>query len=397
MKIIHLIFIGFIFICTAVGWFVLGTAISIRSHDRSSFSKEAVGEVWGPVMSQAHPDTWYLSPVSGKGRRAVAPTESTVDVQLRYEPKRKGLLWHRTYLVDFSGEYTLTNPTPVTQTFYVRFQLPANGASYENFSFQLGEGAASARAPEDGAITEAVILAPGAAAPLKVTYRARGTDEWRYHFGGTDRVRNFLLTMRTDFTQIDFPEGTGSPTTRQTLAPGWLLEWSYPDVLAAQAIGMSMPKALNPGPVAARIAFFAPVSLLFFFTVLVLIGMVQGIPMHPMHYFFIAAAFFAFQLLFAYLVDLLPLLASFLIAAGVSLALVTGFVHAVTRGRLTRVSAIAQIAYMGLFSYSFFFDGLTGLVITIGAILTLALLMALTAKLDWSNKFRPTPKTIPAQ
>jgi hypothetical protein len=43
---------------------------------------------------------------------------------------------------------------------------------------------------------------------------------------------------------------------------------------------------------------------------------------------------------------------------------------------------------MILFSYSFFFEGLTGLTITIGAIVTLALLMAATARVNWAEKFR---------
>jgi len=33
----------------------------------------------------------------------------------------------------------------------------------------------------------------------------------------------------------------------------------------------------------------------------------------------------------------------------------------------------------------FFFDGLTGITITVGAIVTLALLMAFTAKVDWNQ------------
>jgi CheY-like chemotaxis protein len=52
-----------------------------------------------------------------------------------------------------------------------------------------------------------------------------------------------------------------------------------------------------------------------------------------------------------------------------------------------RLGAIAQFAYMILFSYSFFFEGLTGLTITIGAIVTLALLMAATARVNWADKF----------
>jgi hypothetical protein len=35
---------------------------------------------------------------------------------------------------------------------------------------------------------------------------------------------------------------------------------------------------------------------------------------------------------------------------------------------------------------SFFFKGLTGLTLTVGGIVTLGVLMALTAKVDWSQK-----------
>jgi inner membrane protein involved in colicin E2 resistance len=148
-----------------------------------------------------------------------------------------------------------------------------------------------------------------------------------------------------------------------------------------------MPSVANPGPVASRMSFFAPVSLLFFFAVLVLMGMVWRISLHPMNYFFLAAGCFAFQLLFAYLVDLIPIALAFAISAMVSLALVCGYLFAVTGRRFAQLGAVAQFAYMILFSYSFFFDGLTGLTITIGAIVTLALLMAATARVNWAEKF----------
>ena len=60
----------------------------------------------------------------------------------------------------------------------------------------------------------------------------------------------------------------------------------------------------------------------------------------------------------------------------------------------------AQFAYMVLFSYSFFIDGYSGLTIAIGSVLTLAFLMATTAKIDWSKRFgrsAVTPPAIPAQ
>jgi hypothetical protein len=74
--------------------------------------------------------------------------------------------------------------------------------------------------------------------------------------------------MKTNFAEIDFPAGTGSPSERTEAASGWSLNWAYHDEIGARPIGMDMPKVLNPGPTAARITFFAPVSLLFFFAVL---------------------------------------------------------------------------------------------------------------------------------
>jgi inner membrane protein involved in colicin E2 resistance len=148
-------------------------------------------------------------------------------------------------------------------------------------------------------------------------------------------------------------------------------------------------------------SFFAPVSLLFFFAVLILVGMVRGVKLHPMNYFFLAAGCFAFQLLFAYLVDLIPLFLAFAISAAVSMALVSGYLLAAAGKRFARIAALAQFAYIVLFSYSFFFEGLTGLTITVGAIITLALLMIATAKVNWAEKFtspvtmREVPPPIP--
>src|SRR2546423_15162343 len=138
------------------------------------------------------------------------------------------------------------------------------------------------------------------------------------------------LGMRPDVGGFNLAAGTGSATERTRTTNGWHFVWSYPDVINAQSIAMGMPSVANPGPVASRISFFAPVSLLFFFAVLVLMGMVWRISLHPMNYFFLAAGCFAFQLLFAYLVDLIPLGLAFMISAAVSLALVGGYLLAVT-------------------------------------------------------------------
>jgi hypothetical protein len=379
--------IGFIVAGTAMGWFILGTSVLVRSGvSLNSCGSEVTGG-WGPIMTQPHPVIYYNSPGSANGRHLIQPSQSEVSVGLRYEPKKKGLLWYRTYLVDFRGDYSLQNPTQITQTIYVRFEFPASNASYSDFSFAIDGVAATGNNKTAEGMTEAVTLAPGQSAKFSVAYKSRGTHRWGYSFGDTTRIRNFRLAMTTDFSEFDFPAGTGSATERARTSKGWNFIWSYPDVINAQAIAMSMPSVANPGPVASRISFFAPVSLLFFFAVLVLMGMVWRISLHPMNYFFLAAGCFAFQLLFAYLVDLIPIAMAFAISAAVSLALVSGYLLATAGRRFAQLGLTAQFAYMVLFSYSFFFEGLTGLTITIGAILTLALLMITTAKVNWAEKF----------
>ena len=134
---------------------------------------------------------------------------------------------------------------------------------------------------------------------------------------------------------------------------------------------------------------------LFFFAVLILICILQKVDLHPMNFFFLGAGCFAFQLLFAYLVDLIPIEAAFVIASVVSLGLVSGYLLLAKGIRFARLAALAQFAYMVLFSYSFFFDGYTGLAITIGAIVTLAILMAATARVNWTDKFSHRPPKAP--
>jgi hypothetical protein len=321
-----------------------------------------------------------------------------VSVNLTSDPKRRGLLWHRTYDVDVMSDYVFTNPTRIPQTFYISFPLPAETAGLHGFEFRLDDTdnpAQSVPGPS-GVVTRAILLPASGAVTLHTGYRTRGTNTWSYHFPDNRRIAGFKLTLRTNFPDINFPVGTGSPGERTQDPAGFTLVWDYPDVLAAPSIGMDMPKRLNAGPVAARIAFFAPVSLLFFVTLVLLIGGMNGIPLHPMHVFFISAGFFAFHLLFAYLVDLLPLLPSFGISAAASMLLVCGYLKAVGGNALFKIALPAQAVYLVLFSASFFIDGLTGITLAILGVITLALLMFLTAKIDWRSFFAKKPPPIPA-
>jgi Inner membrane protein CreD len=390
-----LLAVGFIIICTSAAWALLGTALVFRTNQAGTSLNDAVQAGWGAPLAQVHPDAWYDSPTEKNGRKTIGPDRTQVTVHLSSNPKQKGLLWFRTYNVEFAGVYEIVNPTPIGQMMYVAFQLPHNSAGCYDVSFVLGDRTDLVNPSENGILSDAVLVPAGQSRTLKVAFKTRGLDQWSYDFRDRNRIHNFVLNLRTDFREINFPAGTGSPTQATKTDTGWELEWNYPDVIGAQAIGMSMPDVLNPGPVAERVSFYAPVSLLFFATVLLVVAMARNTPLHPMNFFFVSAGFFSFHLLFAYLLDVLPLHASFLTAAGVSLLLVGGYIYGFAGRTLSLWAIGAQIAYMVLFSYSFFIEGYSGLTITVGSVLTLAFLMATTAKIDWAQKFKRQPATPP--
>ena len=101
-----------------------------------------------------------------------------------------------------------------------------------------------------------------------------------------------------------------------------------------------------------------------------------------------SAAFFAFHLLLAYLVDHVNVHAAFAVAAATSVFLVVSYLRLVAGIRTALVEAgLAQLVFLVLFSYAFFFEGYTGLTVTVGAVLTLFVLMQITGRVEWGRVF----------
>jgi hypothetical protein len=320
-------------------------------------------------------------------------TSSRIEVGFDLDQRRKGLLWYDTYGVTFSGRYRFQAPEGTTGPIHVQFAFPSTEAIYDGFVFRVNGREAEKVSDLSRGLVVPVTVAPGGEAVAEASYRSRGLGEWTYAFAaeGIAQVRDLRLEMTTDFDRIDFPAGTLSPTTLAPEGEGRRLVWSFENLVTGQRIGMDPPNRLNPGPLAARITFFAPVGLLFFVTVTVILGLIRGRSLHPMHYFFVSAAFFAFHLLLAYLVDHLDIHAAFAIAAVASVFLVTSYLRLVVGLRAAFAEAgLAQLVFLVLFSYAFFFEGYTGLTVTIGAVLTLFALMQITGRVDWERVFRST-------
>jgi inner membrane protein involved in colicin E2 resistance len=397
--------ITFIFACTTVAWITLGSTLFFRTGSRNEDLDGRVASTWGTPQEQSPPTASYEdsqvknSTTIEDGRTIVRNTtvvtdhcfllnSSRIHVNLRLDPRQKGLLWFSTYAVDFAGDYEFGNDTdkPRDVTFHLKF--PAQKALYDGLSMEIN-GQALAPSMDDGGISVRVPLLPNQASALHVAYHSQGLSRWRYKLAdGVAQSRNFVLTMHANFKDVDFADDTLSPTSKQPTPDGWDLSWSYGNLVSGFQIGMTMPEKLQPGPLAGDISYAAPVSLFFFFFLMMIISTLRDIDLHPMNYFFLAGAFFAFHLLLAYLVDHVSIHAAMAIASVVSVGLVVSYLRLVAGIRFAAFEAgIAQLIYLVIFSYAFFWKGFTGLAITIISVVTLFVVMQATGRIRWSEKF----------
>jgi inner membrane protein involved in colicin E2 resistance len=400
-----------IFLCACVAWVVLGSTIFYRTENSGSQLGGRVTSTWGAPQEQKPPSISYrwqesqtvsavedgktvhrVEQVQKSGTAGIDSSKIVADLHLDY--RQKGLLWFSAYAVKFDGSYTFRTASIKEATFVFTLPFPAQQALYDNVEMTLDGQALPLTFSGTNAVAE-IKLEPETSHTLRTAYRSQGLESWRYSIAGktTDglsavsQARDFDLTLRTDFSGFDFPENAMSPTEERRTANGWELQWKYQNLVSGFDIAMKMPQKLQPGPLAGRISFFAPVSLFFFFFLIFILSTLRGIDLHPMNYFFLACAFFAFHLLMAYLVDHVSIHVAFAAASLVSIGLVVSYLRLVVNPRFALVDAgLAQFIYLVLFSYAFFFEGFTGLAVTIGAIVTLFVVMQMTGRIRWDEK-----------
>jgi len=419
-------FIGIILIFGAVSlaWFLLGGSVTVRTDRLHEDLSAQMQTQWGPdVVAQASP---YVAAAAGDGRFASGsqtPASSEMLAHIQHENRNKGLLWFSTFSVKFTGTFTVEAASDTADAhasagrFFI-FPLPDGVTGYDQLEVSL-DGKPRSAAEWSASRRIALPLSPGPH-EIVVSYMTFGQKSWIYmpsensvkqvkQLDGYARGRgseaekpdpvytagelwqlnNFHLTITTDFHDIDYPKGSRSPSVPAlAVDDGMKAQWQYASAWTAQPMGIVVPQNANAGPIAARMSFFAPVSLFFFFTVLFVLVVLKGVRLHPMHYLFVAAGFFAFHILLAYLSDLCDIQAAFWICAVVSVLLVTSYLRLVGGVKFALLYAgVAQLVFLVGFSYAFFWVGKTGLSVTVCAIATLFVLMQATGRVNWHDVF----------
>ena len=404
----------FIFICTTVAWMILGSTVMYRTQNSDVQLKGRVGSTWGTPQEQSPPVASYsqieIVPTTtienGKTiihnnnevRRYSLPLQSSrINANLNLDHRQKGLLWYSTYTINFTADYKFQNDSDKPQTVKFVLPFPSRKAVYDGLILTV-DGQRLPLTTNDQETSGEALVGAKQTTSLHVAYVSHGLQSWRYKLAeGVAQVHDFSLIMHTNFRDIDFADDTLSPTSKQLSSAGWDLTWHYDDLISGFQIGMTMPEKLQPGPLAGQISYFAPVSLFFFFFLMFIIATMRNIDLHPMNYFFLATAFFAFHLLLAYLVDHISIHAAMIIASLVSITLVVSYLRLVVGLRFAALEAgTAQLIYLVIFSYAFFWKGFTGLAVTIISIITLFVVMQVTGRIKWSEKFARPGAAVPA-
>ena len=401
MSVKRIIAVVVVYLVAWAGWIILGMTTHVRSTDSASRLGSRVEHLWGGPLVQNAPSLAIVEPEIAaiiepvvKDTRWLMPSRNEIQVELQTDYRKKGLIWYPTYTCSFDGTYTVTNTDPDARKVRVHFDFPSKGATYDKFAFFVGDERLLTPVDTNQGIDRVIELPAGKSKDIRITYATRGMREWRYRMDAhVRRVQNLNLTVNTGFRNVDYPEGSLSPDSAEKKAKGMILTWARSDLITSQDIGVVIPEKLNPGPLTSRITFFAPVCLIFFFVLIATINILYKVDIHPMHYLFVAAGFFAFHLLLAYMVGIIHIHIAFVVSAVISVSLVTSYMAGALKGRFPwKVAVAGQLFFLVLFSYSFFLKGITGLTVAIGSVVTLAVLMKVTAHVDWNEVFSSVRK-----
>ena len=385
MTVKRLFAIILIFLIACAGWGALGSATWLRSDYFSDIMEEKTENLYGSPINQHAPE------FSSSNGQYIVTSTNAVDVKLEQDYRKKGLFWQSLFKCKFEGKWEITNNTDSEDTILFNFKFPNPKGTYSDIIYKINDEKINEYSLANGLVTD-VKVKPNEKVSFSVTYITGGFDTFLYHPNQSGRLHNLNLNITTDFDR-DFPDNTHSPDVKlpeldeyngETLKSSWIAN----DLITKQPMGVRLPEKLNPGPLASRITFFGPVCLVFFFVLIAVIDIVRKVGIHPMHYLFVSAGFFAFHLLFSYFVDQINIQISFWLAAVTSVLLVILYLKAALNENFPWIiAAIGQICFLVLFSYSFFLKGTTGLTVAIGSVLTLAIVMKVTAKIDWEEIF----------
>ena len=189
--------------CSTGAWMVLAGSINSRTDSSGDRLKLNISSTWGAAQQQAQPMAIIESIAD-----PTAAERSRVQADLDLEYRQKGLLWYSTYVVKFAGAYTFLNATDAARRVTLNFYFPAQKAMYDDLTVSVN-GEALPFSSNDSGISAWAMVPSQQRVEFVVKYGSRGLETWRYNLGkDVNRTKDFALTVKTNFKEVDFPANT---------------------------------------------------------------------------------------------------------------------------------------------------------------------------------------------
>jgi len=407
MTIKRIVAIVIIFILTTIAWMILGASNFSRTDKSFVSLKGQVANLYGSRLNIESPRCYtktakFREETVNNVTRIVEYFDiqnhelikSDVKINVYLDQRKKGNLWFPTFKARFEGDYIFrVDEAAANDDILIFSTLNSANSIYNNLHLNINNKDIDNVLPLINRQEIPVTPLDDNTVRLTISYDATGMEDIHYQITANRdaiaQINDFNLVISTDFELHDFPSNMMSPTHSIKKEKGYDLVWELNKTITGKNIGLIIPNKLNPGEIITRVSFFAPISLLFFFVVLLMFSVLLKINLHPMHFFFLAATFFSFHLMFSYFSDQINIYLSFAISAIVSLILTVTYMRLISPKKMAFIySPAIQFIYLIIFSFSFFFDGITGIIVTICAVITLFILMQVTGRVNWDEEFK---------
>lgn len=356
-------------------WVALSCSLYYRQTNQDQYLRQAVAGLWGRELYQRGP--------SAQPAQQATLQSSKVDVKLHLEHRRKGLHYYATYTSDLKAVYQVAQTSSATEPLEFSLTLPSQGGMFSDFQVFINGQPCEFKLAENGVRLWLPQQASGVQ-QVEVQYRAQGCDNWWYDFTSKDwPSRNFDLCVETNFRDLNFLDGSVSPTSRTPLkGKGWSLHWKYDQLLSGAKVGISLPQKGNPGPRLIQVCLLAPVGLGLYLLILGTLGFHRGVRLDSLQLCFLAASFYSFHLLLVYLGDALGLELAIAISALIAGGIHLSYLERITDRTFARLwGAPTLTIYMVGFSTTLLFQAHRGLTVCLLLVFTLAALMHGTARI----------------
>jgi hypothetical protein len=291
--------------------------------------------------------------------------------------------------LNFNAKYIVKNRLKKTKEFFFDFKLPGDAGNITDVRVLMNDK----KYTDDSNFADGIqwkgILKPQKKIKLQISYVAQGTKTFKYALEERKiEIKKLQTVLKTDFNNIRILDRAMVPKQKFMDAVEKKLVWNADNLITGQNISMEFEIDANYGKLVSRLFLFAPLSIFLFLGTILIFSIARGINLHPMNFLFLLTSFFIYYLLGSYIVSYIPFIAAIVISLVIALAIIIYYSHLIRKSTEFVYAVLFTVfLFQWIFSLAFFFPGHTGFLITISSIVAFVVLMRVTAKIDWENKW----------